>query len=155
MIEVIINFLHLLATSVWIGGAVYTHLILLPSLKMIDPQQGGKLLSVIAKRFSITAWSCIIILIITGLLKTPGDMLFDTSSDIGLALTFKHILILAVVIVGLVIALVVVPKMRQSTPKPGEVPSADFIKYQHQLHNLATTNLILGVLIVLLASMLW
>lgn len=131
MTDTIINFLHLLATAVWIGGAAYTHFILMPSLKAIDPQQGGKLLGVIAKRFSITAWSAILVLIITGLLKTPGDMLFDTSSDMGLTLTFKHLLVLAVVIVGLVIALVVVPKMRQSTPKPGEASSADFIKYQH------------------------
>jgi uncharacterized membrane protein len=155
MTDIIINFLHLLATAVWIGGASYAHLILMPSLKEIDPQQGGKLLGVIAKRFSITAWSAIIILIITGLLKTPREMLFEMSSDTGIILTIKHVLVLSVVVVGLVIALVVVPRMRRSTPGQGEAPSAGFIKYQRRLHNLAATNLISGVLIVLFASMLW
>jgi uncharacterized membrane protein len=53
MIHNIINFLHLMATTVWIGGAIYIHFILFPALKQIDQQQSGKLQGIIAKRFSI------------------------------------------------------------------------------------------------------
>ncbi|GIK60270.1 MAG: hypothetical protein HND39_11240 [Ignavibacteriota bacterium] len=155
MANQIINFLHLLATSVWIGGMIYMHLILLPSLKLIDAQQSGKLMGIISKKFSITAWISIIILLITGYLKTPAEMLLNTSSQSGIILTAKHILILCVIAVGLIIAIRIVPKLRGSMPKPGEAPQAEFIKSQKILHTLATINLTLGLLIIVLASMLW
>lgn len=155
MVEAIVNFLHLLATAVWLGGAVYIHLILLPSLRLIDPQQGGKLLGIVAKRFSIAAWSSIVVLLITGYLKTPSEMLFDASSDMGFTLLIKHLLIVGVILVGLVIGLYVVPRMGRNAPKPGEAPSGDFIRYQKRLHALATTNLILGLFVLVCASMLW
>ena len=155
MIDNIINFVHLLATSIWIGGAFYIHFILLPSLRQIDPQQSGKLQGIIAKRFSLTAWTCIILLLITGYLKTPDGLLFDTSSEMGRILTIKHLLVAAVIIVGLFIAFYVVPNMRKNAPKPGEAPSTQFISYQKKLSSLATTNLILGLLVLAYASMLW
>jgi len=79
MLEEVINFFHLLATVVWIGGMFYMDLILMPSLAKIDPGESSKLMGMIAKKFTITAWSAIIVLIITGILKTPSDMYFDTS----------------------------------------------------------------------------
>lgn len=155
MTDNIINFFHLLATAVWIGGAVYAHVILIPALKHIDPQQSGKLQSIVAKRFSITAWSCILVLLITGLLKTPSHLLFDTSTALGSVLFAKHVVIACVIIIGLVIAFVVVPKMMRNAPKPGDRPAPDFITAQGRLKLLATVNTILGVGILLLASFLW
>jgi uncharacterized membrane protein len=122
---------------------------------LIDPQQGGKLLGLIAKRFTITAWTSIAVLLITGYIKTPSEMLFDASGDMGLALLIKHLLIVGIILVGLVIGLYVVPRMNRSTPKPGEAPSGDFLGYQKRLHALATTNLILGLLVLACASILW
>lgn len=154
MVDNIIHFIHLLASVIWVGGAVYVLFILLPALRLIDPQQSGKLQGIIAKRFSLTAWSCIIILLITGFLRTPKSMLFDVSSDVGRVLVVKHLLIAASIIVGLAIILYVVPAMRKHAPKPGEAPSADFISSQKQLDVLGWINLVLGVLILLSASML-
>jgi len=82
-------------------------------------------------------------------------MLFDTSSDLGAILTVKHVLVLAMIIIGLNIALGVVPKLRAAAPKPGEAPSTDFFKNQRRLRTLATVNMVLGVLVVACASMLW
>ena len=151
----VINIIHILATAIWIGGAFFVHFILQPSMRQIDSQQSWKLMGVIAKRFSITAWTCIILLIITGVIKTPSGMLFDQSTQLGQILTVKHILVLLVVIVGLVIGLIVVPKIRMNAPKPGESPSEIFINSQKKLSTLATINLILGGLIVVCASLLW
>lgn len=155
MIDNIINFFHLMATSVWIGGAAYIHFILMPALQQIDPQQSGKLQGIIAKRFSIVAWICIATLLITGYLKTPDGMLFDFSTDLGMTLFIKHVLIAGVIVVGVFIGLIVVPKIRTNAPKPGETPSEVFFRYQKRLKILATTNLLLGVSVVLCASFLW
>ena len=155
MSDGIINFFHLLATVVWIGGMFFMDLILMPSIAKIDPGESGKLMGMIAKKFTITAWSTIIILIITGILKTPGDMYFDTSSEWGIFLLIKHILFIVSIIVGLVITLVFVPGLKANTPKPGEMPSAEFISYSKKIENLSKTNLVLGILILVFASMLW
>lgn len=155
MIDNLINFLHLLAAAAWIGGALFTKIVLAPALAKIDRQQSGIVMGFVAKRFSIVAWTSIVVLIITGLLKTPSDMLFDTSSDIGIFLTIKLVSVIAVLIIGLFIGLKIVPAMRKVTPAPGEKPSDDFVKYSGQLDRLALINTILGVLILLWASFLW
>ncbi|HSQ77112.1 MAG TPA: DUF4149 domain-containing protein [Bacteroidota bacterium] len=155
MAESLINLIHLLATVVWLGGAIFMKLILEPAMKQIDPREGGRLMGLIAKRFTITAWTSIILLLITGYLKTPDGMLFDTSSDMGMILTVKHLLIVVVIIVGLLIALVVVPRMRRATPNPGSAPSGDFIAAGRQLHRLSMTSTIAGIAILTCAAFLW
>ena len=155
MVDGIINFFHLLGTVVWIGGMFYMDLILIPSLAKIDPAESGKLMGMIAKKFTITAWSAIIILIITGILKTPSDMYFDTSDEWGIFLLIKHILIIGSIIVGLVITLVYVPGLKANSPKPGQRPSAEFEAYSKKIEHLSKTNLVLGILILICASWLW
>jgi hypothetical protein len=54
----------------------------------------------------------------------------------------------------LAIALYVVPTMRKNTPKPGEAPSVNFIASQKKLAILGWINLVLGLLILLTASLL-
>ncbi len=155
MVDHLINFVHLLAAAMWIGGAIFTKIVLAPALSKIDQQQSGIVQGIVAKRFSIVAWTCIVLLIITGLLKTPAAMLFDVSSETGIFLTIKIISVIGVLIVGLTIGLKVVPAMRKNMPKPGEKPTAEFVKYSGQLDRLALINTILGVLIILWASFLW
>ena len=155
MVDGIINFFHLLATVVWIGGMFFMDLILMPSMAKIDSGESGKLMGMIAKKFTITAWSAIIILIITGILKTPSDMYFDTSDEWGIFLFVKHVLIIASIIVGLVITLIYVPRLKVNSPKPGEKPSDEFESYSKKIENLSKTNLVLGILILISASWLW
>ncbi len=92
-----------------------------------------------AKRFNIVAWSSILLLI-TGLIKTPTEMLLDTASTYGVVLTVKHALVLIMIIIGSVITFSVVPESRLLVPAPGERPSPGFSKVQQQLKTLATTN---------------
>lgn len=155
MVDGIVNFLHLLATAVWIGGMIFMHFVFFPSLSAVEPQHGARVQEGVAKRFTIAAWSSVIILLVTGYMKTPDGMLLDTTSDLGLILTAKHILILGMIAVGLIITLVAVPKLKASAPKPGEGPSANFAVYQKRLSMLSTTNTVLGLAVLICASFLW
>jgi len=155
MADSLINLIHLLATVVWLGGAIFLKAILEPVVKQIDPREGGKLMGLLAKRFTITAWTSIILLLITGYLKTPEGMLFDTSSDMGMILTVKHLLIVVVIIVGLLIALLVFPRLRRAAPGPGSAPAEDFVKASRQLHRLSMTSTITGIAILACAAFLW
>lgn len=150
----IIDFLHQLFTIVWIGGMIFMGLAFKPSLAAIDPAQAGQLFGAVGKRFTILAWLSMIVLLITGLMKTPDDALFDTSPGYGLALTIKHVLYILAVLVGMTITFVLVPRIQRNLPKPGETPSAAFVGAQKALEGLSMTNMFLGVAIVGLATML-
>lgn len=155
MMDSIINLIHLLATVAWLGGAVFMKTILEPAMKQISPPEAGKLKALVAKRFTFIAWPSIILLIITGYLKTPTGMLFDTSSQLGTILMVKHALVILVIIVGVLIGTVVVPRMQRSAPAPGSPPSEEFLKANARLHRLSMTSTILGVAIIACAAFLW
>jgi uncharacterized membrane protein len=155
MVDGIVNFLHLLATIIWLGGTISIHFLLTPALAALEPQQAGKATGVVFKRFPLIAWACILTLLVTGTLKTPHDLFFDPSSTMGLILMVKHLFIAGVITVGLLIAFAVVPRLRAAAPKPGDPPSAEFFRQQKRLRFLTTMNMTLGILIVACASQLW
>jgi len=149
----IIDFLHLFASTIWIGGMLFFNLMFVPQLTVIDPPQRGKLMGMVSKRFGMIAWSSIIILLVTGFLMTPSHMLFDTGSTFGLLLLIKMILFLIMIAIGSFITFCKAPKMQKLAPKPGEKPSPDFFNIQKKIVLLARTNMILGILILLLVAM--
>jgi uncharacterized membrane protein len=154
ILQTVIDFLHLLATVAWIGGAVYMNLVLMPSLNAIEPPARGKLMAAASKRFTIIAWSSIIVLAITGYLKTPAGMLFNTTETYGMTLTVKHVLFLTMIALASLIMLVVVPRMNALAPKPGEKPSPGFLKAQTLLPRLSVTATILGIVVLLCVVLL-
>lgn len=150
----IFQFLHLLFTVFWIGGMTFMHFVLNPALSAISPQEGGKLMGAIAKRFTIIAWSSTVVLIVTGLLKTPSGLLFDTSSTYGTLLLLKHIAFAVMMVNGLIITFGIAPKLRSFAPKEGERPSVEFAGAQKRLGMLSGLNMLLGVLVLFLISMI-
>ena len=148
------NFFHLLATTTWIGGMIYINIVLMPSLSAIDPSQRGRLLVAITKRFTFLSHGSLIILLITGIVKTPTQMLFNISGIYGIALTLKHLVILAMVVVGLLISIWLGPKMQSLSPAPGEQPAEGFLKIQTQISVFARINMVLGVMVLFLAGII-
>ena len=147
------SILHLLAAVVWIGGMIFMNLILMPGLNALEPQQRGPVIAVAAKRFTVAVWVCFIILLITGGLKVPPGMMFAPESHYGEILMIKHIIILLALIIGLVISLSVAPKVIKLAPKPGEAATAEFLSAQKMLKTLSATNMILGIIIVIVISL--
>lgn len=82
-------------------------------------------------------------------------MLLDTTSDMGVVLTVKHILFAGIMIVGLSIGLYVIPNIKEIAPQQGEAPSTRFLSFQRKLDVLASINLVLGILVLVFASLLW
>jgi uncharacterized membrane protein len=147
------SMLHLLAVITWLGGMLFMNLILMPGMMALDSAQRGALIGAVAKRFSIAAWTSVIVLLITGVLKTPPGMMFAPASHYGGVLLLKHILILIAIIIGLTISLGVAPKLSKLAPKAGEAPSSEFMSAQKKLRTLSTTNMIIGVCIVIVISL--
>jgi len=153
-ISTIINFLHLLSTATWIGGMLYINMVLMPSVSAIDPAQRGQFLAATTKRFAVLAAGSIVVLVFTGLMRTPSGLMFNLSTIYGTALTIKHLVISVMIVIGLVISFWLGPKVKSLTPAPGEQPSAGFLKIQSQITTFARINMVLGVLVLFLAGIL-
>lgn len=151
-LKTFLGFFHQLATVVWIGGMVYYVFILTPSLKVLDPPQRGKLNATVGKKFAIVAWLCILTLVITGILIAPNESNLNLHPNYDLIFSIKIVLFILILIIGITISTVLLPKIKNLAPKPGEKPAAGFLKAQKQVSFLAVVNLIIGILIILIFS---
>ena len=149
-----IDFLHLLATVIWIGGALFITLVLGPGLASIAPPERGKLMEAVSKRFGILAWVCVLVLLGTGGHRVPEGKLLDLASTYGQVLTVKHFLVLLMIVVALLLTFVAGPKVKALAPKPGEPPSPEFMKAQKLGPLLGATNALLGVGVLVCATLL-
>ena len=108
MIEIanmILYWLHLVATVVWLGGIAFILFILITKAKEVMGQDAGKLISAASKRYkSFVDW-CIVILIITGIglyvINKPSNQKEDAESPWMLLLIIKHAIVLMMVLIHL------------------------------------------------------
>ena len=149
ILDIIIDFFHLLATVIWIGGAIYINIVLIPSLDAIDPSQRGKLMGVAAKRFMVLAWSSIAILIITGIILTYQEIAGDLTKVAELAMIIKHVIVVLMIVIGFIMTWILTPKSHKLAPKPKEKPPQNFLKVQNNLQFFGQVNMILGILVLI------
>lgn len=152
--ESVVNFLHLLATTVWIGGMFFIKLVLMPGLAAIEPAQRGRMMGVVAKRFTMVVWSCVAVLLVTGILKTPSAYLLDTGTHYGTLLLVKHAAFAVMILAGLLITFVAAPKLRAAAPAPGAPPSPEYATAQKRLDGLSALNTVLGVAVLVLVALM-
>jgi uncharacterized membrane protein len=148
-LSVVIDFFHLLATVAWVGGMIYVNLVLMPSLPAIEPAQRWKLVGAVTKRFLMISWGSVIMLAVTGIIKSLSEEVGQLSAATQLALKVKYGLFAVMLLIGILISVVLAPKMTALAPKPGEKPSSQFPKVQKQISTLSFINMILAVIILL------
>lgn len=66
-LPVLIDWLHLLAVSIWIGGLLVLGFVLRVALNPINDEEAATAFTLIARRFSTLASVCVVALLITGL----------------------------------------------------------------------------------------
>jgi len=152
--ENVVDFLHLVATATWIGGMLFMKLVLIPAQEAIEPGQRGRLMGVAAKRFTAVAWTSVVVLLVTGFLKTPALFLLDTTTSYGTILLAKHAIVAAMIVVGLVITLVVAPRLRALAPAPGGATGPELPRVQARLEALSAVNTVLGLVLLFLVTAL-
>ena len=149
------NFIHLLGTTLWIGGMFVNRLIFLPSVREgLEPNDIGKLMSLVMKRFRITAYASIVLLTITGISMTlfnnsySGLLVFENTWSIILFL--KHAEILVLVLLAIYSFEVLAPKVARVATKG---PSPELTSLQNTQMRLATVGIISGLVILLLTGL--
>ncbi len=102
-LSVVMDFVHLSAVAAWIGGLITLALVLRPALHPLSPEQRGKAILALLKRYSPMAVICVSLIVTTGLyastvnLYAPSDM---ADSTYGLTLLAKLMLILPLLALG-------------------------------------------------------
>jgi copper transport protein len=95
-----VNVVHVAAMAVWVGGLATLLLVVPRGTRELDPAERGRLLAGSLARFSQIALVSVAAILVTGLIQAyvyvrhPGDLL---TTDYGLAVTIKFVLLLALI----------------------------------------------------------
>ena len=147
LVQIVLDYIHIISVMVWIGGGIYFLRIVQPSLTTLPPDQAGKLTGAILKKFTPIAWGLIIILGVGGLVRAFLYGLLDQtilmSTTYGNLLLLKMALYVVMVLVG-----VTITRTSASMPtlQPQEIP-----RTQARIKTLAQANIVLGMITILIA----
>ena len=153
-------FLHLIATVAWIGGLVTLALVVQPILNRVitEAKEHARLVEAIQKRFQPIANLSLAILILTGMVQTfnnplyKGFLSFDNTWSV--AILFKHVAIVGMIIIAGVITFSVQPAIRRNALliANGIVDEAAVAKVRMQQTRLLRLNLAFSILVLIFTA---
>lgn len=115
-LSVLIDWIHLAATALWIGGLFALTLLLPGTLRSLGSNEGNRLLAAIAPRFSTLAFWSVEVLVVTGLYQSWAhlpDPAALANSGYGRALLVKLALLVPLLALGGVNRYVWQPRLRR------------------------------------------
>ena len=101
----IVQWIHVMAAIVGLGGMGFMLLILIPSLRVLSAEQRDALSKVVANRFRWVTWSAVALLLLSGLYNVRRFYWEEPAGTAWSLLTLKILLSLTlfVIVVGLTI----------------------------------------------------
>ena len=114
-------FFHIAATAIWIGGILLITFLVVPELNQALAEQPAlyQILTRLRKRFTIVGNLALAVLIVTGLLQMSTDSNYEGllrfSNRWSQALLFKHMLIIAMALCGLLLQFTVAPALERAS----------------------------------------
>lgn len=143
MFWMILIWIHISAAMFWIGGMLFFSIVLIPSLRKMPPADRAGLMSEIGRRFRLTGWTALGILLVTGLLRVY---------HLGLPLRMEGWFGMKLALIALMISLTLLHdivlgsrsiRISRSTAAPHRL--------QRTVRWMARLNLLVGLFIVLAA----
>ncbi|MBI2882894.1 MAG: CopD family protein [Candidatus Methylomirabilis oxyfera] len=122
-VPALVDWFHLLAVSIWIGGLFTFGFLLKRSLAMTDMEEMVRALSLIARIFSRIAVGCVAIFLLTGLYNTwlqVGVLSFVVASAYGWTLLVKLSLVALILMIAAVNRFYFLTQLRPSVTKHGQ-----------------------------------
>jgi uncharacterized membrane protein len=134
--------IHVLSAVVWVGGMFYALVVLRPALSVLDAAPRLQLHMLTLKRFFLVVWHAMPLMLLTG-----WGMIIAAGWDMGhLPLYVNAMQGLGVVMAGIFLFTYFVPFRRlRRAIRPGP-------ELLSRIRLLVTANLILGVLVILIAT---
>lgn len=150
ILTLVIGWLHLLATVVWIGAMFVLLFVILPAAKeaLGSNSTFKKMIKSVGKRMTFWVNVSIIVLIITGIVFSA----ISERTSTGTSLILKHVLVSAMIVIHLSRNKIIAPKLEKIAL---EDPSNQLlIKLKKLQIDLVWVNLFLGTVVLLLSFML-
>lgn len=156
VLQIILDFLHLMATIAWIGGMFFNVLILMPTVsKTLDPATAGIFRSVLFKRIRVMVYVSLLILFVTGIpMKIASEYYvaiinFDTSWEIvGF---IKHVFVALLALFAIINFEILSPKTAKMAVNG---PSPELIALKKKQMMLAVISFLFGIIVIFLSAMM-
>ena len=116
---VALDFLHVIAISIWLGGVVAFSYVAMPSARSDDPRELGRTIW----RFSLTALVAVAVIITTGVLQSLDRLVLIedlVETPYGIALLAKIVLLVGLLGLGALNVLVWGPRLRRGLAVGGQ-----------------------------------
>ncbi len=157
--------IHVLAAIVWLGGMFFISLVLVPSLKKLEPPtKRTEILSVTARRFSLVGWIAILVLLVTGVINSANrgvtvELISSGKlflSHFGMILSFKVFLVLVMIFISAIHDFILGPRLIRLTERERSSPDSmkSLARKRKLVSWLARINAIIGIIVVACAVML-
>ena len=151
--------LHMLATTVWIGGIATLVLLVLPVAKeKLAPLDYASLLESLKRRLDPLAWLSLAVLLGTGMFQMSASPNYEgflaITNTWSKAIMVKHVLFLVVIAVSVYLTWFLIPTQRRQAllrAKGKDTPEAERIENRDIW--LQRVNLILAILILALTAL--
>lgn len=154
-------FVHVLSAVIWVGGMLFVSLVVVPAVRHLPPKERSALMSALGRRFRVVGWTCIVLLVLTGLLNAGfRGVTWANFPTLVAATSFGQLLGAKVLLVGAMIALsavhdfVIGPASTQAFQRADGADRARAERLRRQAAWLARLNALLALAVVALAVLL-
>ena len=150
--------IHLVFSSIWVGGSIFLGVVLAPFLKKTMPDMNKRIsfMVTVGRRFNILAGSSLMILVITGVyngrfLLSQPSLLFE--SIYGYIL-FSKIILVCITISVYVIHIIILNKKTEIKILQNQAPDSYFKELRNKIIMLGRLTVGLSIGILFLADLL-
>jgi len=155
-VKTLIDWLHIMATVVWIGGMFTNFFILRPSLaKALSPADAGKLMGVVMKKTRIVVYVSIVVLGITGIplkIINPNYISIINFENSWEIVSFvKHLCYGILVLLAVYSFEILSPKVRKVSAMG---PSPALAQLQKKQANMGKLAFLTAIVILILSSLM-
>ena len=155
-IKTLIDWLHIMATVIWIGGMFTNMVILRPVMvKTLAPADAGKFMGALMKRFRVVVYASIVLLGVTGIpLKIINEnyiSIINFENNWEIVSFIKHVCYGILVILAVYMFEVLSPRMAKLAPKG---PSPEMKALQKRQVLLGGLAFLSAIVILVLSSLM-
>jgi copper resistance protein D len=154
----LIFFIHLIFSSIWVGGSIFLGFVLAPLLKKTMPDINKRIsfMVTVGRRFNLIAASSLLVLVVTGIyngrfILSQPSMLFD--SFYGYVL-FSKIILVSVTILLYAVHIMILNKKTEAKILQNDVPDSYFKSLRNKIIILGRLTVGLSIGILFLAALL-
>ncbi len=156
ILQISLDFLHLMATIAWIGGVFFNFLVVMPTVnKVLDPATTGRFMGALMKRVRVIVYSSLLILFVTGIpMKIASEYYvaiinFDNNWEIvGF---IKHVFVGLLAIMAFLSFEIVSPKVAKLA---AQGPSPALINMKKKQMMLGGLAFLFGIIVIFLSAMM-